>query len=171
MALLTISFKLRMVLQNIWRRGVAYILIDTSPLNIFLIVLLPARFHLNCLAVFGRLWALKCQTNEHFKWNVALQSVCTYADTCTCVLKWTRLLVPKKVTSPPALTKQCGVVLDMVDRWHHLVLLSLEEVILKLSLIFTFWDECELIWPLWPPWLYTWCLATENLTDKHKELG
>ena len=45
----------------------------------------------------------------------------------------TRLLVPKTLTFPSVLTKQCGVVPGMVDRWHHLVLLSLEVVILKLN--------------------------------------
>ena len=32
---------------------------------------------------------------------------------------------PKKLTSSPVLTKQCGVVPGMVDRWHHLILRSL----------------------------------------------
>ena len=34
---------------------------------------------------------------------------------------YTRLLVPKKLTLPSVFTKQCGVVLAMVGRWHHLV--------------------------------------------------
>ena len=38
----------------------------------------------------------------------------------------TRLLVPKELTFPSVLTKQFGLVPGMVDRWHHLVLLSLE---------------------------------------------
>ena len=37
-----------------------------------------------------------------------------------------RLLVPKKLTSPSVLTKQWGVVPGIVDKWHHLVLLPLE---------------------------------------------
>ena len=27
--------------------------------------------------------------------------------------------MPKKLRSPPVLTKQCGVVQGMVDRWQH----------------------------------------------------
>ena len=38
----------------------------------------------------------------------------------------------------------------MVDRWHHLILLSLE-VLLKLSPLFPWWHECKLNWPLQPP--------------------
>ena len=38
----------------------------------------------------------------------------------------TKLIIPEKLTFPSVLTKQCGVVSDMVDRWHHLTLLSLE---------------------------------------------
>ena len=37
-----------------------------------------------------------------------------------------RLLVPKELTFLSVLTKQCGVVPGLVDRWHHLILLSLE---------------------------------------------
>ena len=48
--------------------------------------------------------------------------------------KKTRFLVPKKLTSPPVLTKKCGVVPGRVDRWHHLILGSLKVlVILKLN--------------------------------------
>ena len=36
----------------------------------------------------------------------------------------TRFLVPKKLTFPSVLTKQCGVVPGMVDRWHHLIIRS-----------------------------------------------
>ena len=36
-----------------------------------------------------------------------------------------RLLVPVMFTFPYVLTKHCGVVPGMVDRWHHLLLLSL----------------------------------------------
>ena len=38
----------------------------------------------------------------------------------------TRLLVPKMLTFPSELTKQCGVVLAMVDIWHHLAHISVE---------------------------------------------
>ena len=38
---------------------------------------------------------------------------------------WTRLLVPEKFTFPSVLTKHCGMVPGMVDRWHHLLRLSL----------------------------------------------
>ena len=41
-------------------------------------------------------------------------------------MHWTRLLVLKELTFPFVLIKQCGVVPDMLDRWHHLVLLSLK---------------------------------------------
>ena len=37
------------------------------------------------------------------------------------VLRKTGLIVPGKLTFPSFLTKQCGVVPCMVDRWHHLV--------------------------------------------------
>ena len=35
------------------------------------------------------------------------------------------LPVPTELTFPSVLTKQFGVVTGMVDKWHHLVLLSL----------------------------------------------
>ena len=49
-----------------------------------------------------------------------------YSDSFCCI---------KKLTFPSVLTKQCGVVPGMIDRWHHLLLLSLEDfvVILKLN--------------------------------------
>ena len=44
----------------------------------------------------------------------------------------TRLLVPKNFIFPSVLANLCGVVPGIVDKWHHLILQSLE-VILKLS--------------------------------------
>ena len=41
-------------------------------------------------------------------------------------IKARQCLVPKELTFPSVLTKQCALVPDMVDRWHHLVLLSLQ---------------------------------------------
>ena len=46
--LLTVTLKVRMILQNIWRRVVGYVLIAISLTNIFLTLLLPAIFHQNC---------------------------------------------------------------------------------------------------------------------------
>ena len=45
--LLMITLELTMILQHISRRVVGYVLINISPSNIFLIKLLPARFHQN----------------------------------------------------------------------------------------------------------------------------
>ena len=45
--LLTITLKLRKVLQNIWRRVVGDVLPDISPSNIFLTMPFPARFYQN----------------------------------------------------------------------------------------------------------------------------
>ena len=50
MILLTITLKLRMILQNISRGVVGNVLINVSPSNIFLTLLLPAIFHQNCKA-------------------------------------------------------------------------------------------------------------------------
>ena len=49
--LMTTIFELRLILQNIWRRVVIYILINISPSNIFLNMFSPAIFHQNCQAV------------------------------------------------------------------------------------------------------------------------
>ena len=46
--LLTITSKLRMILQNIWRRVVGNFLNNISPSSIFLTMLLPAAFHHLC---------------------------------------------------------------------------------------------------------------------------
>ena len=43
----------RKILQTIGRRVVGYALIDIPPSNIFLTMLLSARFHQNCQAAFG----------------------------------------------------------------------------------------------------------------------
>ena len=50
---MTITLKVRIILENIWRRVVGNVQINISPLNIFLNLLLPARFHQNDQAVFG----------------------------------------------------------------------------------------------------------------------
>ena len=50
----TITLEIRIIMQNIWRRVVDYILIKVSPSNIFLNMLLPARFQQSCQAAFGR---------------------------------------------------------------------------------------------------------------------
>ena len=63
--ILTITLELRMFLQNISRRVAGNVLINIPPSNIFLIILLPARFHQNCLTVFGRCkhyWVKKALT-------------------------------------------------------------------------------------------------------------
>ena len=52
--LLTITFKMRMILQTIWRRVVGNVLIDFSPSIILLTLLLPAKYHQTCAAAFGR---------------------------------------------------------------------------------------------------------------------
>ena len=54
MILLTITFELGIILQNIWRRVVGNVLINISPSNILPIVLKPDRFLQNCQAGFGR---------------------------------------------------------------------------------------------------------------------
>ena len=54
MALFTITSELRMISQNIWRRVVENVLMNIFPLNIFLLVRLPASFYQNCQAAFGR---------------------------------------------------------------------------------------------------------------------
>ena len=54
MIILTIPLKLRVVLQNIWRRVVVNVLIKISPSNIFLTFLLPTWFYQYCRATFGR---------------------------------------------------------------------------------------------------------------------
>ena len=41
------------ILQNIWRRVVGYVLINISPWNILPIMHQPERFHQNGLAGFG----------------------------------------------------------------------------------------------------------------------
>ena len=46
-----------------------------------------------------------------------------------------RLFVHKELTLPSILTKLCGVLKVIVDRWHHLILLSLE-VLLEPSSLF-----------------------------------
>ena len=38
------------------------------------------------------------------------------------------ILVPKELIFTTVLIKQCGEVPDMVDRWHHLMLLTLWEL-------------------------------------------
>ena len=43
-----------MHLRNIRRKLVGNILVNISPSNIFFTILLPARFHQNCEASFGR---------------------------------------------------------------------------------------------------------------------
>ena len=43
----------RKILQNTWRRIVCYVLNNISPSNIYLTLLLLARFHQNCQAAFG----------------------------------------------------------------------------------------------------------------------
>ena len=48
MILLTITFKLMMISQNISRRVVGNVLVNISPSNISLTMLSPARFHQNC---------------------------------------------------------------------------------------------------------------------------
>ena len=45
--------------------------------------------------------------------------------TIASVIPETRLLVTEKFTFPSVLTRHCGVVPGIVDRWHHLLLLSL----------------------------------------------
>ena len=52
--LLTITLRLRMVLQDIWRKVVGNILINSSPSNIFQTLLLPSKYHWNREAAFGR---------------------------------------------------------------------------------------------------------------------
>ena len=54
MILLTITFELRMISQNIWRRVVGNVLINISPSNIFLTLLLPVWFYQICQSAFGR---------------------------------------------------------------------------------------------------------------------
>ena len=55
-------------------------------------------------------------------------------DLVYCPWVQTRFLVPKQLTFPSVLTKQSGVVPGMIDRWHHLLIPSLEDlVILKLN--------------------------------------
>ena len=54
MILWTITFELRMILQNICRRVVGNVLINISPSNILPIMLKPVNFHHNCQAGFGR---------------------------------------------------------------------------------------------------------------------
>ena len=51
MILLTITSKLRMPSQNIWSGVVGNVRINISPSNIFLITLMPTRFHPNCQSV------------------------------------------------------------------------------------------------------------------------
>ena len=46
--------------------------------------------------------------------------------TCSLVARLKAPRVPKELTFPYVLTKQCGVVPGLVDRWHHLMLLSLD---------------------------------------------
>ena len=48
-------------------------------------------------------------------------------------LDYTRLLVPVMFTFPYVLTKHCGVVPGLVDRWHHLLLVSLYVYRIKLN--------------------------------------
>ena len=56
------------------------------------------------------------------------------------------------LTLPSVLTKQCGVVAAMVDRWHHLVLLSLVVLVtLKLRPLLIWRDKCKVNWPPWQP--------------------
>ena len=50
-------------------------------------------------------------------------------ETSACLLVDYRLQVPKKLTFLSELTKQCGVVQAMVDRWHHLVLLTIDNLV------------------------------------------
>ena len=47
------TWKVRMILQNSRRRVEGNLLINISSSYIFLAMLLPARFHQKCLAVFG----------------------------------------------------------------------------------------------------------------------
>ena len=54
MKLLTITFELGIILQNIRRRVVGNVLINISPSNILPIVLKPERFLQNGQAGFGR---------------------------------------------------------------------------------------------------------------------
>ena len=53
MILKTIILELHMVLQNIWKKVVGYDLFNISPSNIFLFMLLPARFNQNCQVVLA----------------------------------------------------------------------------------------------------------------------
>ena len=53
MILKAITLKLRIILQNIWRRVVGNVLMNISPSNTFLTLLLPAIFHQNCQAVLA----------------------------------------------------------------------------------------------------------------------
>ena len=52
--LLAIFLEIKIILQNILRRVVVNSQINISPSNVFLIMLLPARFHQSCQEVFGR---------------------------------------------------------------------------------------------------------------------
>ena len=52
--LLRITLDVIMILQNISGRVVGYVLVHISPSNIFVTMLLPARFHQKCQAAFGR---------------------------------------------------------------------------------------------------------------------
>ena len=67
MILWTITFELRMILQNISRRVVGNVLINISPSNILPIMLKPVNFHQHCQAGFGRceyLWVkVACGVN------------------------------------------------------------------------------------------------------------
>ena len=54
MLLLMINFDLRMILQNLWRRVVGNVLMNISPSNILLTMLLPTKYHQSCSAAFGR---------------------------------------------------------------------------------------------------------------------
>ena len=68
------------------------------------------------------------------------ERICVVVLQCTSVPRPV-FLVPKKLTLPSGFTKQCGVVPGVVDRWQHLVFLSLEIfVILKLSAF----SSCEI---------------------------
>ena len=65
MILLTITWKLRMILQNIWRRVFGHVLINISPPNIFPNMFLSEIFHTELSGCFWLLLALI--DNHHAK--------------------------------------------------------------------------------------------------------
>ena len=65
MVLLAITLKLIMDLQNISRRIVGNFLIDITPTNIFLTLLLLAKYHLNCEVALGDCVFVGQPSNDH----------------------------------------------------------------------------------------------------------